>query len=70
MAKRRAKGQTEAHKCIPSELGYYWATDTVNGKRQVVELGLDGFKHLRVFTTRYRTHNPQDFVDWKGPLKE
>jgi hypothetical protein len=54
----------------PAVHGYYWATDTVNGLRQVVRVDVDGFGHTRVFTTRYRVKNLLDFTDWNGPLTE
>ena len=59
-----------AHECVPSQLGYYWATDRW-GHRLIVLLGLDGFKHVRAFTHRSSSsRNPQDFTHYQGPIQE
>lgn len=39
--------------CTPTEPGYYWATHRQFGWRAIVEIGVNGFKHMRAFTPRF-----------------
>lgn len=58
--------------CVPTALGFYWATWTQYNRRVVVEVAKNGNKHIRAYIAgRYpRSHDLCDFRDWSKRLKD
>jgi len=57
--------------CVPTQLGFYWATHRKWGWRKIVEVGMDGRKVVRVFVPRFSASvGIEEFTDYSGPIKE